>query len=112
MWPCEHIIYVAASRVKKFEHLRIVGLRKDLVLVDKDALQFTLTCPTVEEALREVQALPEGRTDSTLLPPPLRFASVSAFTPTPETCKSGEDGRLPQKILYPVADWVTMKSTH
>ena len=66
MWPCEHIIYVAASRVRTYEHLRIVGLRKELVVVDKEALRFTQSCPTVAEAVASLglQMDAEGRLSS------------------------------------------------
>lgn len=52
MWRCHHIVYVAASRVQKFEHLRIVNLLDHHVAVCPQAFQFSMQLKPAAEVLR------------------------------------------------------------
>ena len=55
MWQCDHLVYVAASRVKKREHLRVIGLQEHMISVDSAALKFASErCKPVEEAIAEL----------------------------------------------------------
>lgn len=40
MWPCPHLVYVAASRVQTFKHLRIINLAEHHVSVCPESLTF------------------------------------------------------------------------
>ncbi|KAK7199767.1 PIF1-like helicase/AAA domain/Part of AAA domain containing protein [Novymonas esmeraldas] len=50
MFPCDHLVYVAASRVRKFEQLRMVNLSPGMISVHKPSLRFTQTLPSVQQA--------------------------------------------------------------
>eukprot|EP00796_Vickermania_ingenoplastis_P004870 gene4870-3491_t len=50
MWPCEHLLYVAMSRVKNPDQLSISNFHVDLVRVAADCLLFDHSVPTVAEA--------------------------------------------------------------
>ncbi|KAG5470561.1 hypothetical protein LSCM1_01805 [Leishmania martiniquensis] len=52
MFPCDHLVYVAASRVRKFEHLRMVNLSPEMISVHKPSLLFTRNIPSVEAAAK------------------------------------------------------------
>ncbi|KAG5494705.1 hypothetical protein JIQ42_02320 [Leishmania sp. Namibia] len=52
MFPCDHLVYVAASRVRQFEHLRMVNLSPQMISVHKPSLLFTQKIPTVEAAAK------------------------------------------------------------
>lgn len=49
-FPCNHIIYVAASRVKKFSQLRMINVSPRMVTVHPGALHFSSSLPNVAEA--------------------------------------------------------------
>eukprot|EP00744_Colponema_vietnamica_P025152 GILI01036884.1.p1 GENE.GILI01036884.1~~GILI01036884.1.p1 ORF type:complete len:515 (+),score=48.46 GILI01036884.1:172-1545(+) len=61
MWPCEHIVYVAASRVKRRDHLRVVGLRASHVIVDPDALEFSVGCPTAADSVAKLNSMSDDQ---------------------------------------------------
>lgn len=52
MWSCPHLVYVAASRVRKFEHLRMINLQQHHVCVCDEALKFTMGLPNAQEVAR------------------------------------------------------------
>ncbi|AYU81714.1 hypothetical protein LdCL_320022250 [Leishmania donovani] len=52
MFPCDHLVYVASSRVRKFEHLRIVNLSPRMISVHRPSLLFTQNIPGVEAAAK------------------------------------------------------------
>lgn len=56
MFPCDHLVYVASSRVRKFEHLRIVNLSPRMISVHKPSLLFTQKIPSVEAAAATLAA--------------------------------------------------------
>jgi hypothetical protein len=47
-WSCPHLIYVAASRVKKFAQLRFKNLSPEHVFVDEASLKFNQTLPSAQ----------------------------------------------------------------
>nr|CCC95991.1 unnamed protein product [Trypanosoma congolense IL3000] len=49
-FPCHHIIYVAASRVRRFSQLRMLNITRRMVTVHSGALNFSSSLPNVEEA--------------------------------------------------------------
>ncbi|CAJ1033935.1 putative PIF1-like helicase/AAA domain containing protein [Leishmania shawi] len=52
MFPCDHLVYVAASRVRKFEQLRMVNLSPRMISVHKPSLLFTQRIPSVEASVK------------------------------------------------------------
>ncbi|KAG5496220.1 hypothetical protein JKF63_02521 [Porcisia hertigi] len=56
MFPCDHLVYVAASRVRKFEQLRIVNLSPQMISVHRPSLLFTQKIPGVEAAYNTWEA--------------------------------------------------------
>jgi hypothetical protein len=48
MFPCDHLVYVAASRVRKFEQLRMINLTPRMVSVHVPSLRFTAGIPSVD----------------------------------------------------------------
>ncbi|KPA84706.1 putative mitochondrial DNA repair and recombination helicase protein PIF4 [Leptomonas pyrrhocoris] len=50
MFPCDHLVYVAASRVREFAQLRIINLTPGMISVHVPSLQFTNQIPTVQTA--------------------------------------------------------------
>nr|CCC54069.1 putative DNA repair and recombination helicase protein PIF1, fragment [Trypanosoma vivax Y486] len=51
-FPCDHLIYVAASRVRRFSQLRMINISCRMVSVDSNALQFSSAIPVVEDAVQ------------------------------------------------------------
>ncbi|KAH9599672.1 DNA helicase Pif1-like [Trypanosoma melophagium] len=49
MWPCEHLLYVAMSRVCNPEQLTVSSFQNDLVRCATDCLLFDDSLPTVEK---------------------------------------------------------------
>lgn len=52
LFPCDHIVYVAASRVRQFSHLRILNLSPAMVSVNARSLAFTSQLQSVEEVAK------------------------------------------------------------
>eukprot|EP00796_Vickermania_ingenoplastis_P013273 gene13273-9115_t len=52
LFPCDHIVYVAASRVTQFKHLRILNLSPKMISVNRRCLQFALSLPNIDESER------------------------------------------------------------
>lgn len=50
MWQCEHLVYVAASRVRKFSQLRLENFTPACVHVNQEALQFCRSLSAPREA--------------------------------------------------------------
>lgn len=48
MFPCDHLVYVAASRVRRFEQLRIVNLTPGMISVHVPSLDFSTHIPSVD----------------------------------------------------------------
>ncbi|CAD2222839.1 hypothetical protein AGDE_13804 [Angomonas deanei] len=49
MWPCEHLLYVAMSRVRNPEQLSISHFHRDLVRAASDCVLFDDCLPAVTE---------------------------------------------------------------
>ncbi|ORC88583.1 PIF1 helicase-like protein [Trypanosoma theileri] len=49
MWPCEHLLYVAMSRVRNPEQLTVSSFQNDLVRCATECLLFDDSLPTVEK---------------------------------------------------------------
>jgi hypothetical protein len=58
MWKCPHLIYVAASRVRKLKHLRILNLDPVHVVVNPTALGFS---KSLQKSTTVAKALLEGK---------------------------------------------------
>ncbi|RNF25195.1 putative PIF1 helicase-like protein [Trypanosoma cruzi] len=52
-FPCDHLIYVAASRVKRFSQFRMINVSPRMVSVHRGALRFTSGIPSVSEAAKK-----------------------------------------------------------
>ncbi|EPY21259.1 DNA repair and recombination protein,mitochondrial precursor [Strigomonas culicis] len=50
LFPCDHLVYVAASRVKEFAQLRMINLNPRMISVHKPSLYFSQRLPTADEA--------------------------------------------------------------
>jgi ATP-dependent exoDNAse (exonuclease V) alpha subunit len=50
MWSCPHLIYVAASRVRKQSHFRMRGFQPSFVQISQEAYNFMKQLPSVSEA--------------------------------------------------------------
>lgn len=50
MWSCPHLIYVAASRVRKQSHFRMKGFQPSFVQISQEAYNFMKELPSVSEA--------------------------------------------------------------
>ncbi|ESL06962.1 PIF1 helicase-like protein [Trypanosoma rangeli SC58] len=50
-FPCDHLIYVAASRVKRFSQFRMINVSPRMVSVNRGALRFMSGIPPVAEAV-------------------------------------------------------------
>ncbi|GET91497.1 helicase-like protein [Leishmania tarentolae] len=64
MFPCDHLVYTAASRVRKFEHLRILNLCPRMISVHKPSLLFTQNISSVEVAAKiwaDWKSMPRSR---------------------------------------------------
>ncbi|RNF25851.1 putative DNA repair and recombination protein,mitochondrial precursor [Trypanosoma conorhini] len=48
MWPCEHLLYVAMSRVRNPEQLTVSSFHRDLVLCATECLLFDESLPPIE----------------------------------------------------------------
>ncbi|RNF06228.1 putative PIF1 helicase-like protein [Trypanosoma rangeli] len=71
-FPCDHLIYVAASRVKRFSQFRMINVSPRMVSVNRGALRFMSGIPPVAEVaakwttwkrthkVKEQRLLPEG----------------------------------------------------
>ncbi|KPI90802.1 putative DNA repair and recombination helicase protein PIF4 [Leptomonas seymouri] len=70
MFPCDHLVYVAASRVRRFEQLRVINLTPSMVSVHVPSLNFTQRIPTVACAMRTWESWRKkpGSTASLFLP--------------------------------------------
>jgi hypothetical protein len=51
LWPCSHLVYVAASRVRRLENLFFVGLKQEHVVVDERAKEFSDTIKSAASVL-------------------------------------------------------------
>lgn len=49
MFPCDHLVYVAASRVKRFSQLRCVNLSPRMITVHKPSLAFMESLNSIDE---------------------------------------------------------------
>ena len=49
MWPCEHLVYVAASRVKSRSHLNFKSFKSDHVIANEKAIEFSKGLPPPSE---------------------------------------------------------------
>lgn len=56
MFPCDHLLYVAASRVRAFSQLRWVNVSPQMISVHKPSLLFSESLPSVEAAQRVWEA--------------------------------------------------------
>lgn len=74
MFPCDHLVYVAASRVRRFEQLRIVNLSPGMISVHVPSLRFTMALPSAASAQQRWEAWRNG---------PEKSASL--FLPTHKT---------------------------
>lgn len=52
LFPCDHIVYVAASRVSRLEYLRIINLSPRMISVHRPSLQFALSLSAVSTAIQ------------------------------------------------------------
>ncbi|EKF33237.1 PIF1 helicase-like protein, putative [Trypanosoma cruzi marinkellei] len=52
-FPCDHLIYVAASRVKRFSQFRMINVSPRMVSVHRGALRFMSGIPSVAEAAKK-----------------------------------------------------------
>lgn len=58
MWPCDHLLYVAMSRVKNPDQLSVSGYSSELVKVAAECLLFDNSVPSVDEHAIPPLALP------------------------------------------------------
>ncbi|ORC88320.1 PIF1 helicase-like protein [Trypanosoma theileri] len=48
-FPCDHLIYVAASRVRRFSQFRMINVSPQMISVNRDAQQFVSSVPSAEK---------------------------------------------------------------
>lgn len=60
-FSCDHLIYVAASRVRRFSQFRMINVTPRMVSVHRGALRFTSNIPSVVEAARRWGKWKRGR---------------------------------------------------
>ncbi|EAN91935.1 PIF1 helicase-like protein, putative [Trypanosoma cruzi] len=49
MWPCEHLLYVAMSRVRNPEQLSMSSFQSSMVIANKECVEFDRRLPVVHE---------------------------------------------------------------
>ncbi|RNF19081.1 putative PIF1 helicase-like protein [Trypanosoma conorhini] len=100
-FPCDHLIYVAASRVKRFSQFRMINVSPRMVSVHRGALRFMSGIPPVAEAAAKWTTWRRARTGKEQPQPPEGAAAFS--TPLPNLSlfcaewKRRRSGRLKQK---------------
>lgn len=56
LFPCDHLVYVAASRVKAFHQLRMINLSPRMITVHRPSLSFCDALPRVSQAMATWEA--------------------------------------------------------
>ena len=61
LWPCAHLLYVAASRVQKLEHLHFLHLKPEHLVVNDRAKEFSGSIAAASQITDDVkQAMPKA----------------------------------------------------